>query len=294
MIKIKLGDDKMKELVKIFENEDLGKIRVVILDGEPWFVGKDVSEILGYVNPSSMYKLIDESDKRNIDPQSTEFIGSFQNGVILEPNTNIRKLTVINESGLYDSIFGSTLESAKTFKKWVTSVLLPTIRKTGGYVVENRAIDFVSNWLPNLDDMSKTVIAGMLEDNQKLRLENTKQKEVIEVQVKEIEYKEDVIIGLVDKITLEEKRQTLNKVVKHKGANYSERWSLLYKHFQDKYHLDLKIRRENWDKVNKPKSKSMVDFVDRGLNKVPELYEIACKLFHSDIEEIVQHYKNLR
>lgn len=49
LIKIKLGDGKMKELVKIFENEDLGKIRVVILDGEPWFVGKDVSEILGYV-----------------------------------------------------------------------------------------------------------------------------------------------------------------------------------------------------------------------------------------------------
>ena len=133
-----------------------------------------------------------------------------------------------------------------------------------------------------------------IEENEKLQLENSKQKEVIDVQSKEIEYKEDVIIGLVDTITLEEKRQTLNKVVRHKGANYQERWQLLYKHFEDKYHLNLKIRRENWDKVNKPKSKSMVDFIDRGLGKLPELYEIATKLFEGDIKEIISHYEDIR
>ena len=178
----------MSELVKVFENVEFGKIRVVIIDDEPWFVGKDLSEALGYSSASAMYKHVDEVDKRNIDPQSIEFIGSFQNGSILEPNQNIRKLTIINESGMYDSIFGSGLEGAKRFKKWVTSDLLPTLRKTGGYVVENRAIDFVSNWLPNLDDTSKNVIANMLEDNQKLRLENSKQKEVIEVQKPKAEY----------------------------------------------------------------------------------------------------------
>lgn len=133
-----------------------------------------------------------------------------------------------------------------------------------------------------------------IEENEKLQLENSKQKEVIEVQSKEIEYKEDVIIGLVDTISLEEKRQTLNKVVRHKGANYQERWQLLYKHFEDKYHLNLKIRKENWDKVNKPKSKSMVDFIDRGLGKIPELYEIATKLFEGDIKEIISHYEDIR
>ena len=274
----------MSELVKVFENVEFGKIRVVIIDDEPWFVAKELSELLEYSETSKMLRRLDDDEIKKVAPT---ILGDSINPMV-------REMALVNESGLYNSVFGSKKPNAKEFKKWVTSDLLPTVRKTGGYVVENRAIDFVSNWLPNLDDMSKSVIAGMLEDNQKLRLENTKQKEVIEVQVKEIEYREDIIIGLVDEITLEEKRQTLNKVVKHKGANYSERWSLLYKHFQDKYHLDLKIRRANWDKVNKPKSKSMVDFIDRGLNKVPELYEIACKLFHSDIEEIVQHYKNLR
>lgn len=274
----------MSELVKVFENVEFGKIRVVIIDDEPWFVAKELSELLEYSETSKMLRRLDDDEIKKVAPT---ILGDSINPMV-------REMALVNESGLYNSVFGSKKPNAKEFKKWVTSDLLPTVRKTGGYVVENRAIDFVSNWLPNLDDMSKSVIAGMLEDNQKLRLENTKQKEVIEVQVKEIEYREDIIIGLVDEITLEEKRQTLNKVVKHKGANYSERWSLLYMHFQDKYHLDLKIRRANWDKVNKPKSKSMVDFIDRGLNKVPELYEIACKLFHSDIEEIVQHYKNLR
>ena len=199
----------------------------------------------------------------------------------------------ITEDGLYEVLMQSRKPIAKEFKKQVKEIL-KTIRRTGGYVIENRAIDFVSNWLPNLDDVSKSVIANMLEDNQKLRLENYKQKEVIEVQSKEIEYKEDVIIGLVDEITLEEKRQTLNKVVRHKGANYKERWQLLYNHFENKYHLNLRVRRENWDKINKPKSKSMVDFIDRGLSKIPELYEIATKLFEGDIKEIVSHYENVR
>ena len=58
--------------------------------------------------------------------------------------------------------------------------------------------------------------------------------------------------------------------------------------------MNLKIRRENWDKVSKPKSKSMVDFIDRGLGKLPELYEIATKLFEGDIKEIISHYEDIR
>jgi len=269
----------MSELKIINEQEVLGKQFSIYGDFDnPLFLAKDIAERIEHSDVSTMLKMVSEEEKLT----QTLFV-SGQN----------RKVWMVTEDGLHEILMKSDKPIAKEFKKIVKEIL-KTIRKTGGYVVENRAIDFVSNWLPNLDDMSKTVIAGMLEDNQKLRLENSKQKEVIEVQVKEIEYREDIIIGLVDEITLEEKRQTLNKVVKHKGANYSERWNLLYSHFQDKYHLDLKIRRANWDKINKPKSKSMVDFIDRGLNKVPELYEIACKLFHSDIEEIVQHYKNLR
>ena len=111
---------------------------------------------------------------------------------------------------------------------------------------------------------------------------------------KEVIYKEDIIIGFTKDIDLETKRKVLNNVVKHKGANYSERWSLLYKHFEDKFGVNLKRRRANYDSENKPKSKSMLDFIDRSMGMIPELYEIATKLFEGDIKEILEHYNNIR
>ncbi len=168
----------MSELVKVFENVEFGKIRVVIIDDEPWFVAKELSELLEYSETSKMLRRLDDDEIKKIAPT---ILGDSINPMV-------REMALVNESGLYNSVFGSKKPNAKEFKKWVTSDLLPTLRKTGGYVVENRAIDFVSNWLPNLDDTSKNVIASMLEDNQKLRLENSKQKEVIEVQKPKAEY----------------------------------------------------------------------------------------------------------
>lgn len=111
----------MNEL-KIFNNPDFGDIRTMLIDGEPWFVGKDVAASLGYGDGKSLANAIAKhvSDE---DKGVTEMMtpGGRQN------------MTIINESGLYSLIFGSKLESAKKFKKWVTSEVLPAIRKTGGY-----------------------------------------------------------------------------------------------------------------------------------------------------------------
>ena len=108
----------MNELT-IFNNEEFGQIRTVIIDEEPWLVGKDVATALGYKNTKDALKVhIDEEDKRIL--QKSE-ITTFEN----IPN---RGLTVINESGLYALIFGSKLESAKRFKHWVTSEVLPSIK----------------------------------------------------------------------------------------------------------------------------------------------------------------------
>ena len=108
----------MNEL-QIFNNEEFGKIRTVTIDNEPWFVGKDVAEALGYANPKNAVPnhVLDE------DKLSTQIEYAGQR----------RKVTVINESGLYALIFGSKLESAKRFKHWVTSEVLPALRKTGSY-----------------------------------------------------------------------------------------------------------------------------------------------------------------
>ena len=108
--------------IQIFSNSEFGDIRTVIIDGEPWFVSKDISDKLGYAKPANMVKLVDEDDKRNL------------RGSDLEPGSKAQ-ISAVNESGLYAAIFGSKQENAKKFKKWVTSEVLPSIRKTGGYGV---------------------------------------------------------------------------------------------------------------------------------------------------------------
>lgn len=106
--------------LKIFENKEFGEIRTVVKDGEPWFVGKDVAEILGHSNPQrALRDYIDDDDKgvtKIVTPGGTQ------------------TMAIINESGLYSLILSSKLPNAKKFKKWVTSEVLPSIRKNGGYI----------------------------------------------------------------------------------------------------------------------------------------------------------------
>ena len=111
----------MNEL-KIFSSEEFGDVRTVTIDNEPWFVGKDVAAALGYSDTfGALKKHVSDEDKQNCQNDSFE---------------TPRGMTVINESGLYALIFGSKLESAKRFKHWVTSEVLPKIRKTGGYQMQ--------------------------------------------------------------------------------------------------------------------------------------------------------------
>ena len=113
--------------VQIFNNPEFGDVRVVMQDGEPWFVGKDVAEALGYVNHRDAIKRhVDKEDKYD--------------GVAIHDSIGREQKTVcINESGLYSLILSSKLPSAKKFKRWVTSEVLPAIRKTGGYVDQSRS-----------------------------------------------------------------------------------------------------------------------------------------------------------
>lgn len=109
----------MANEIQIFENTEFGKVRTMVKDGEPYFVGKDVADILGYADTDqAIRKHVDEEDKL-----TRSFNGSGQN----------REMTIINESGLYSLILSSKLPAAKKFKRWVTSEVLPSIRKTGSY-----------------------------------------------------------------------------------------------------------------------------------------------------------------
>lgn len=110
--------------IKIFRNEEFGEIRTVIIDGEPWFVGKDISIKLGYSDPK-------DAIRKHVDAEDKQLIQKGQIATLEIPN---RGINIINESGLYALIFGSKLESANRFKHWVTSEILPSIRKHGVYM----------------------------------------------------------------------------------------------------------------------------------------------------------------
>ncbi len=106
--------------IQTFTNEQFGQIRTVLIDGEPWFVGKDVAEALGYTKARNAISThVDDDDKKD----------ALIQGSLGGPQTMI----VISESGLYSLILSSKLPTAKVFKRWVTSEVLPSIRKTGGY-----------------------------------------------------------------------------------------------------------------------------------------------------------------
>lgn len=110
----------MANEVQIFENAEFGKVRTIVKDGEPYFIGKDVADILGYSNTrDALAKHVDDEDKNTV---------AIRDGIQGNPN-----LVIINESGVYALIFGSKLPAAKKFKRWVTSEVLPSIRKTGSY-----------------------------------------------------------------------------------------------------------------------------------------------------------------
>jgi prophage antirepressor-like protein len=107
-----------KSLV-IFENEEFGKLTVLDRDGEPWFVAKDIADILGYSETSSMTKRLDDDEKVTMPFRSNP--------------SNVTQKIIINESGLYEAIFGSQMPKAKDFKRWIKREVLPSIRRTGTY-----------------------------------------------------------------------------------------------------------------------------------------------------------------
>lgn len=120
----------MKEnQIQIFNNTEFGEIRTMEINGEPWFVGKDVATALGYTKArNAIAAHVDDDDKKDAPIQGS--LGGTQ------------KMTIINESGMYSLILGSKLDGAKRFKRWVTSEVLPSIRKSGAYATDSAAAEY--------------------------------------------------------------------------------------------------------------------------------------------------------
>lgn len=137
--------------IKVFENDAFGSVRTMDMEGEVWFVGKDVAEILGYTNPSkALADHVDEEDKLN--NESLSSLGQ-------------RGGWLINESGLYSLVLSSKLSTAKQFKRWITKEVIPSIRKTGGYFAT-----------PKTYVEALRALADAEEEKERLALENEEMK----------------------------------------------------------------------------------------------------------------------
>ena len=131
--------------MRIFANEEFGRVRTAEINGEPYFVGKDVAETLGYTNPRKA--IIDHVDDEDKGVTKCDTLGGIQ------------EVTVINESGVYSLILSSKLPGAKRFKHWVTSEILPSIRKTGGYMSKQMAeqVEINKMTLEMIQELTNTV-----------------------------------------------------------------------------------------------------------------------------------------
>lgn len=139
--------------ISTFNNPAFGSVRAVSVNDEPYFVGKDVAEILGYGNPrDALSKHVDSDDKNTV---------AFRDGTSGNP-----KMTIINESGLYSLILSSKLPKAKEFKRWVTAEVLPAIRKTGGYV--NDTAQFVESYFGQLEPNQKHALTMMFDESKRM------------------------------------------------------------------------------------------------------------------------------
>lgn len=118
--------------IKVFNNPSFGEIRTIVMNSEPWFVGKDVAEILGYAKARNAISAhVDPEDKKDAPIQG--------------PLGGTQEMTIINESGLYSLILSSKLPTAKRFKRWVTSEVLPAIRRHGAYLTEQKVEEILTN-----------------------------------------------------------------------------------------------------------------------------------------------------
>lgn len=216
--------------IKIFENPDFGTVTTIIINGSPWFIGREVAEILGYERGTKA--VIDHVDREDRHVFQKSYFGNLEN----VPN---RGLTCINESGLYSLILSSKLPTAKRFKHWVTSEVLPAIRQHGAYLTP----ETIEQVLYNPDTIIK--IATALKQEQQRNAELSATNDL-----------------LVEKINKYKVRDAINALIRLYASNicndnFGKAWNIFYKKLNYDLHINIRNR-----KAKCKNQKSMLDLLN--------------------------------
>ena len=273
---------------------EFGELRTVEINGEPWFVGKDICIIFNDTNHNRSLGRIDPEDKKILPLKDA--LGRTQKAIF------------INESGLYALLFAMQPQKANNngvsdaypievqariqklhdFKHWVTSEVLPSIRKNGAYI-------------RNQENMTPAeIVARGLIAAQKIIEE--REKEIVHLNdrcgrlTQTIAEKQDVINAISRNVPAPTKRMMLNRVMRRRSPELAQsRWSYLYARFEEIYHKNVKIRMKNYNaEPGHRKCTSILDFIDTVLNMLDELYDLAVKLFESDFTQLMQEMHLVR
>ena len=261
----------MNEL-QVFNNHEFGEVSTTVIDGEPWFVGADVATVLGYSNVrDAIAKHVDNEDKNTV---------AIRDGIQGNPNK-----TVINESGIYSLVFGSKLPTAKKFKRWVTSEVLPSIRRTGAYKVERGMAVLPQDYASAL-----RALADQVESNRQLEEKNSE----LEYQNKFLDDQNRILSG---DILRWDAPAMLNAIVRkyasdHCFGNFKYAWKMFYKELLYKHSVNLESRKTRDANAN-PKNASRAAYKYLSDEEWPwaiESVAALCTMDNVDISTILKEY----
>ena len=245
----------MNEL-QIFNNPDFGQVRMVMIEDTPYFVGKDVAEALGYLKTeNAIANHVDEEDKT-----STLIQGSGSNYK--------SKAIVINESGVYALVFSSKLPTAKKFKRWVTSEVLPAIRKTGSYSKPKSQLELLVE-----------SAQALLEHERKLTVLSTKQDEQAK-QIEIINKRIDMFNGVDGSNSREELRHKLNAYCYKNGIPQNKGWNIFKQMYNDSYNTNISLLITNYQRTNKIKNRPTMPAYLEATGKLADAHAILDKLLN--------------
>ena len=227
---VSVTDSNAECKLEVFRNSEFGDLNTIVIDGEPWFIGKEVAEKLGYSNTKKAINThIEIVDKMVI--TRTMLSKDPKMGTLEIPN---RGLACINESGLYSLILSSKLESAKRFKHWITSEVLPSIRKHGAYMTEQTLEQALLS-----PDFLIQLASKLKEEQERNKRLTQRNKELATTNA-----------ALSKEINTWNPREVLNSLVRSYAVKacsnkVSYAWGNLYKKVEYKLHINLKARKDN-------------------------------------------------
>lgn len=262
-------------------------VRVFGTPEEPLFLARDVAEWIDHKDVTSMLRNIDEDEKVVITTNSNP---PLNERTVLQANTSYSFLT---ENGLYEVLMLSRKPKAKEFKKKVKEIL-KTIRKTGGYINHGQEDLFIDTYMPFLDENYKNLFKLNLQALDQQNKTIRKQKVIIETQKQDIKDFQEALDAYTKDVPLATKRMLINRLIRFPGTNFGLRWMVLYREFDNVYHMSVKSRMNKYNATHTPMCKSQMEFIDIHLGMVNELFDLAVKLFKSDYEALIQQMYDAR